>query len=302
MNTPLHHIFNEDFVGQTTNPLSFNEILHLAGQEKSMPIDSATPKILFLGIDIQLDFMDSGALGVPGAKQDIIRLANFLYNNSHLLSKMIVSLDTHEPKQIFHPCWWVDKNDQHPNPFTIIKSTDLTEGKWKALVDPALSKNYVRHLEKANKNLCIWPYHCIQGTTGHALDCQFSNLINFISLAQNIPLTKIQKGQYPHSEMYGIIKPEYSLHDHTNLDLLQEIATYDKIVIAGEAKSHCVLESIRQICEYYFDKPEITRKLYILTDCMSDIPGFEEQSATSYAILTSKYKINLVKSTDNFLE
>ena len=61
-------------------------------------------------------------------------------------------------------------------------------------------------------------------------------------MAQNIPLTKIQKGQYPHSEMYGIIKPEYSLHDHTNLDLLQEIATYDKIVIAGEAKSHCVLE------------------------------------------------------------
>lgn len=101
--------------------------------------------------------------------------------------------------------------------------------------------------------------------------------------------------------MYGIIRPEYSTHDSTNTKLLEKIAEFDKIIIAGEAKSHCVLESIKQICEYYYDKPELTRRIYVLTDCMSDIPGFEEYSQTAYKILVSKYKINLVKSTDNFL-
>ena len=46
--------------------------------------------------------------------------------------------------------------------------------------------------------------------------------------------------------MYGIIRPEYSTHDSTNTKLLEKIAEFDKIIIAGEAKSHCVLESIKQ--------------------------------------------------------
>lgn len=147
-----------------------------------------------LGIDIQTDFMDNGALGVAGAKQDVIRLSQFLYKHMDKLSKIIVSLDTHEVKQIFHPCWWVDIEGNHPTPYTIIKASDLTEGKWRATVDPALSKNYVRHLEKADKQLCIWPYHCINGTVGATLESQFNNIIHFISLAQNIPLTKSIKG------------------------------------------------------------------------------------------------------------
>lgn len=301
MSVPFYHIFDKDSVGQLINPLSLNQILKWAGQAPTAQTEENKPKILFLGIDIQTDFMDNGALGVAGAKQDVIRLSQFLYKHMDKLSKIIVSLDTHEVKQIFHPCWWVDIEGNHPAPYTIIKASDLTEGKWRATVDPALSKNYVRHLEKADKQLCIWPYHCINGTVGATLESQFNNIIHFISLAQNIPLTKINKGQYPLSEMYGIIKPEYSMHDDTNTDLLTEIASFDKIIIAGEAKSHCVLESIRQICEYYFDKLEITRKIYVLTDCMSDIQGFEQYSETRYNILANKYKINLVKSTDNFL-
>lgn len=298
MRTPFYHIFDKDSVGQMINPLPLNQILKWAGQEPPKIIDTHAPKVLFLGIDVQLDFMDNGSLGVPGATKDVERMSQFLYNNADKLSKIIISLDTHEPEQIFHPCWWIDDDGNHPSPFTIIQSTDLTTGKWKATIDPALSKNYVRHLEKANKTLCIWPYHCINGTTGWALDNQFSNVLHFISLAKNIPLIKICKGQNPLSEMYGIIKPEYSLHDNTNFALLEEIAIYDKIIIAGEAKSHCVLESVRQICEHYFDKLNITRKIYVLTDCMSNIPGFEQYSETAYNILANKYKINLVKSTD----
>lgn len=300
MKTPFHHIFDTDSVGQPINPLPLNHLLRWANLEQ-IEHDEFSPKTVFLGIDIQQDFMDNGALGVPGASQDVIRMGQFIYNNIEKISEIIVSLDTHEPAQIFHPYWWEDTAGNHPAPYTIIKLEDLTNGHWHAVTDPALSKHYVRQLEKAGKQLCIWPYHCINGTTGWALENQFSNLIHFMSVAARIPVQKICKGQYPLSEMYGIIRPEYSMHDTTNTKLLEKIASFDKIVIAGEAKSHCVLESIKQICEYYYDKLEITRKIYVLTDCMSDIPGFEQQSQTGYKILASKYKINLVKSTDNFL-
>ena len=302
MRTPFYHIFDDESVGQIINPLPLNQILKWAVSENLPPQDEAEPKVLFLGIDVQMDFMDSGSLGVTGSKQDVINMSKFLYNNIKKISSLMVSVDTHEPMQIFHPCWWIDAEGNHPAPFTIIKPIDLTEGKYKAVKDPALSKNYVRQLEKAGKELCIWPYHCLNGTLGHALENQFSNLIHFVSLAKNIPLKKIQKGQSPLSEMYGIFRPEYSTSNDTNTDLLEEIASFDKIVIAGEAKSHCVLESVKQFCEYFYDKPEITRKLYILTDCMSDIAGYEKKSETAYNILVSKYKINLVKSTDSFLD
>lgn len=301
LKTPFYHIFDDTSVGQAINPLPLNQILKWAVKEDIPPTDETEPNVLFLGIDVQQDFMDSGALGVPGAKQDVITMSKFLYNNIEKISAIMVSLDSHEPLQIFHPCWWADEEGNHPAPYTIIKPIDLTEGKWKAVKDPAISKNYVRQLEKTEKQLCIWPYHCIKGTTGHALDNQFSNIIHFLAAAKNIPLEKIYKGEYPLTEMYGIFRPEYSMSNDTNTELLEKIATFDKIVIAGEAKSHCVLESVKQLCEYYYDKPEVTRKIYVLTDCMSDIPGFEKQSEIGYNILVSKYKINLVKSTDKFL-
>ena len=43
--------------------------------------------------------------------------------------------------------------------------------------------------------------------------------------------------------MYGIIKPEYSMHDDTNTDLLTEIASFDKIIIAGEANPTAYLKA-----------------------------------------------------------
>ena len=243
MKTPFHHIFDTDSVGQIINPLPLNHLLRWANLEQ-IEHDEQCPKTLFLGIDIQQDFMDNGALGVPGAMQDVIRLGQFIYNNIEKISSIIVSLDTHEPAQIFHPYWWMDEAGNHPAPYTVIKPQDLTDGKWRAVIDPALSKHYVRQLEKTGKQLTIWPYHCINGTTGWTLENQFSNIIHFMSVAANIPVEKICKGQNRHSEMYGIIRPEYSTHDSTNTKLLEKIAEFDRIIVAGEAKSHCVLESI----------------------------------------------------------
>jgi nicotinamidase-related amidase len=46
---------------------------------------------------------------------------------------------------------------------------------------------------------------------------------------------------------------------------------HDTVFIAGEAKSHCVLETERQIVEHYANQPDMLRKLYFLKDCTSSV-------------------------------
>lgn len=303
MNTTYSEIIDTNYIGTTENPISLNEILKKANEEHLIPASQNYEKVLFLGIDIQQDFMDNGALGVPGAIQDVLRITKFIYDNMDKISNIAVSLDTHLPHQIFHPCWWIDEDGNHPAPYTVITLADLDTGRWRAVINPQASREYVKHLEQdAKKALCIWTYHCLQGTSGAALENQFSNMVYFHSVAKKTVMQRLVKGQDPLSEMYGIIKPEYDTKGYINLDFLNKLESYDKILIAGEAKSHCVLESIHQILEYYETRPEITKKVYILEDCMSPIPGYEDMTEQTFQIFRSKYQVNLVKSTDNILE
>lgn len=302
MKTKYEEIVNVNAVGKAENPISLNEILKKANDEQLTPSKQNKERVLFIGIDVQRDFMDNGALGVPGAHGDVERMTRFIYNNMDKISNIAVSIDTHTPHQIFHPCWRIDENGNNPAPYTPITLADLDSGKWRAVINPMASRDYVEHLEKdGKKTLCVWSYHCIQGTAGCALENQFSNMIYFHSVAKRYAFQPIVKGQDPLSEMYGIIKPEYDTKGYINIKFLNKIEQYDKIVIAGEAKSHCVMESIKQILEHYETRPEVTKKIYILDDCMSIIPGFEDATAQAFDEFKTKYHVNLVNSTDSIL-
>lgn len=302
MKTKYEEIVNVNAIGKAENPISLNEILKKANDEQLTPSKQNKERALFIGIDVQQDFMDGGALGVPGAHGDVERMTRFIYNSMDKISNIAVSIDTHTPHQIFHPCWWIDENGNNPAPYTAITLADLDSGKWRAVINPRSSRDYVEHLEKdGKKTLVVWSYHCIQGTTGCALENQFSNMIYFHSVAKRYAFQPIVKGQDPLSEMYGIIKPEYDTKGYINIKFLNKIEQYDKIIIAGEAKSHCVMESIKQILEHYETRPEVTKKIYILDDCMSIIPGFEDATAQAFDEFKTKYHVNLVNSTDGIL-
>lgn len=303
MKTPYNEIVNVGSIGShSSNHIPLNDILKKANEEKLQQGSKNKEQVLFLGIDVQNDFMDNGALGVPGAHGDVERMTKFIYNNLDKIAKIAVSIDTHTPHQIFHPCWWVDADGNNPAPYTPITLADLDSGKYMAVIKPKASREYVEHLEKdGKKTLCVWSYHCLQGTTGAALENQFANMVYFHSVAKKEPTIRLVKGQDPLSEMYGIIKPEYDRNGFINIDFLNELEKYDKVVIAGEAKSHCVMESIRQILEYYASKPEVTKKIYILEDCMSSIPGFEDATDKAFTDFKATYHVNIVKSTDNIL-
>jgi nicotinamidase-related amidase len=298
MKTNYSEIVNVNYIGKAENPIALNDILKKANDEQLTPSAQNKEKVLFLGIDVQQDFMENGALGVPNSHGDVERMTQFIYDNMDKISNIAVSIDTHTPHQIFHPCWWIDENGNNPAPFTAITLADLDSGKWRAIINPQASREYVRHLEQdGKKTLVVWTYHCIQGTTGGALENQFSNMIYFHSVAKKSVVQRLVKGQLTTTEFYGIIKPEYDVKGYINLDFLNKLESYDKIIIAGEARDYCVYESCKQMLEYHSSRPDILNKIYILEDCMSSI-GAKADVDKMYVNLQKQYKFNMVKSTE----
>ena len=245
---------------------------------------------LLICVDFQNDFLEEGSLAVLGGKADVERTINFI--NNHKIDKIICSLDTHTKNQIFHKCYWQNSNGENPADYTVITTEDVINEKW---IPTGCTKEYaleyLRHIEeKGKKCLCIWPYHCLIGTTGSSLD---SNLAKVVYEHDNL---FIQKGMDPNTEMYGIIKPEYDT-GYINTELLEEIKNYDEIYVTGEAKSHCVLETIKQIVEYFSKDKNTLEKIVVLQDCMSSIPGFEETTERELNELANR-GIKLKNSTD----
>lgn len=145
MNTKYEEIVNVNAIRKPENPISLNEILKKANDEQLTPLNQNQERVLFLGIDVQQDFMDNGALGVPGAHGDVERMTRFIYKNMDKISNIAVSIDTHTPHQIFHPCWWIDENGNNPKGGTPITLADLDSGKWRAVIHPIESRDYVEH-------------------------------------------------------------------------------------------------------------------------------------------------------------
>lgn len=198
MNTKYTEIVNTNAIGKAENPITLNQLLKRANDEQLIPSRQNRERVLFIGIDVQQDFMEKGALGVPGAHGDVERMTRFIYENMDAISNIAVSIDTHTPHQIFHPCWWIDEQGSNPAPYTTVTLADLDSGKWKAVINPIASRDYVGHLEQdGKKTLCIWPYHCIQGTVGCALENQFANMVYFHSVAKKAIVQRLVKGQDP---------------------------------------------------------------------------------------------------------
>ncbi len=258
-------------------------------------------------IDMQIDFChEKGSLYVPGALGDIQRTIEFIYNNAERITNITCSLDSHLPHQIFHPAWWADENGNHPAPFTLITYDDIKQGKWRPLVAPVQSTNYVKQLEQeAKKQLTIWPYHVMIGSIGNALDPELFTAVLWHSIARKTQPTWLTKGSIPLTEHYSIIQPEVPVPNHPmggkNKPFLDTLAQADVVVIAGEAESHCVLETVEDLVEDFGSQPEALQKIYFLRDCTSPVlhpdVDFHAIAQARFADF-EKQGVNFINSTD----
>jgi nicotinamidase-related amidase len=229
-------------------------------------------------IDPQNDFCDpKGTLFVPGADQDCARLAAFIDapDVPATFDAVTVTLDCHSSYAIFHPAFWRCRDASHPAPFTEITHEAIRAGDF-APVDASLQDYTLRYTEALERGgrykLCIWPPHCLAGTWGHCVDPTLRAALDRWEVRHpGKSVHYVLKGANPLTEHYSAFRPEVSdPADPPSSAFIASLAAADRIYVTGQALSHCVLFTLRDLVREV-DPSHIT----LLADYTSPVTGFD---------------------------
>jgi nicotinamidase-related amidase len=111
--------------------------------------------------------------------------------------------------------------------------------------------------------------------------------IFFHSIARNSQPQFEIKGNNPLTENYSVLSPEIlesfdnSPIAEKNTRLIKQLLDFDKIIIAGQAKSHCVAWTIDDLLtDIKKIDINLAKKVYLLEDCTSPVvvPGVVDYS------------------------
>lgn len=302
-----------------------------AKQHGIQPAAKDKTRICLMAIDVQNTFcipkfeLFVGDRSGTGAVDDSVRLCQFIYHNLGAITAIAPTMDTHTAMQIFHPIFWINDAGEHPTPAaTNIQLEDVEKGVWK--VNPAVihsiagggnylalqkyAHHYVRQLSQEGKYpLTVWPYHSMLGGIGHALVSAVEEAIFFHNIARNSQTMFEIKGGNPLTENYSVLRPEVLADANgrpiaqKNTRFIQKLLDFDAVIIAGQAKSHCVAWTIDDLLtEILAQDPSLARKVYLLEDCTSSVvvPGvvdFTDQANAAFRRFADG-GMHLVKSTD----
>ncbi len=287
-------------------------------------------RICLMAIDVQNTFcipkfeLFVGGRSGTGAVGDNVRLCEFIYRNLGAITAIAPTMDTHTAMQIFHPMFWVNDAGEHPAPAaTAITYNDVLKGVWK--VNPAIAYSlvngnylllqkyalhYVKKLSDEGKYpLTVWPYHSMLGGIGHALVSAVEEAIFFHNIARHSQTLFEIKGGNPLTENYSVLRPEVLEGPdgrpiaQKNTRFIQKLLEFDAVIIAGQAKSHCVAWTIDDLLtEILAQDANLAKKVYLLEDCTSPVvvPGvvdFTPQADAAFQRFADA-GMHLVKSTD----
>lgn len=241
-------------------------------------------RIELMIIDPQNDFCHkNGALFVQGATEDMERLAAFIDRVGSKLYDIHVTLDTHHYMDIAHPGMWTDSSGNAPAPFTIISKKDVENGIWSARNPQfqARQLDYVRHLEDNGRYpLCIWPPHCLIGSWGYCVfEPLFKKLLDWEKKNFSF-IDYVTKGSNLWTEHYSAVMADVAdpkdPSTQLNTNFIQTLQEADIILLAGEARSHCLANTVRDIADNFGaneeEKTKNIKKMVLLQDATSDVP------------------------------
>ncbi len=299
-----------------------------ADEHALRPAGEDSFRLCLLAVDVQNTFcipdfelFVAGRSGT-GAVDDNRRLCEFVYRNLGAVTRIFPSLDTHRAMQIFHAAWLVDEQGNHPDPHTSISHEEVEGGRWRvnAAVAESLGidvryaarhlDHYTRRLAAGGKyDLTIWPYHAMLGGIGHALVSAVEEAVFFHGVARDSQPAFQVKGENPLTEHYSMLGPEVTEGtdgdsiDRKNTELVETLLTFDAVVVAGQAKSHCLAWTIEDLLEGD-DVPgqELAERTYLLEDCTSAvvIPGVVDYTDEADAAFErfAAAGMHVVRSTD----
>ncbi|RJR41766.1 MAG: isochorismatase [Desulfobacteraceae bacterium] len=259
-------------------------------------------RICLMLVDVQNTFclpefeLFVGGRSGSGAVDDNKRLCEFIYRNLGLITEIAPTMDTHHPMQIFHAVALVDENGNHPSPHTQVTKEEAEAGKWRLNpklfpylgMDRERGEAYLRHytekLKEAGKyELTIWPYHALLGSIGHALAPAVDEAVFFHAIARLSPPNFQTKGDNPLTENYSVLGPEVREGPNgkpiasKNQIFIDQLLRFDAVIVAGQAKSHCVAWTIGDLLDELRVRNDmaLASKVYLLEDCTSPVvvPG-----------------------------
>ena len=299
-----------------------------AKQHNLKPASQDKLKISLLLVDVQNTFcipdfeLYVRGISGTGAVDDNRRLCDFIYRNLNVITQICPTMDTHQAMQIFHSIFLVNDKGEHPAPYTLIAVDDIEKGIWK--FNPQLSsslqidetygqeflRHYARQLKAGGKyDLTIWPYHAMLGGIGHALVAAVEEAVFFHSIARLSQPDFQVKGDNPFTENYSVLSPEVLAGPagegiaEKNVGFIRKLLDFDAVIIAGQAKSHCMAWTIEDLLnEIQISDRKLPEKVYLLEDCTSPvvIPGvidYTEQANKAFQKF-SNAGMHVVRSSD----
>jgi len=299
-----------------------------AKQHAVQPAANDPFRICLIAVDVQNTFcipefeLYVGGRSGTGAVDDTRRLCEFIYRNLDSITQIVPTMDTHQAAQIFHSLFLIDERGEHPAPYTLVSADQVERGVWQ--FNPAIAaslgisveygqrhlEHYTRQLKKNGKyDLTIWPYHAMLGGIGHALVSAFEEAVFFHSVARYSQPDFHVKGDESLTEHYSVLGPEVQMDfggkplAPKNDTIFKKLETFDAVIIAGEAKSHCVAWTIADLLDdILVHDHTLAEKVYLLEDGTSAvvIPGaidYTEQADAAFKRFADA-GMHLVRSTD----
>ena len=299
-----------------------------AQQYNIQPAATDEFRITLVAVDVQNTFcipgfeLYVGGRSGTGAVDDNRRLCEFIYRNLGAITQICPTMDTHQAMQIFHAVFLVNDKGDHPAPFSLVSVEDVEKGVWKLnpevcrslQIDEAYGQRYLLHyantLKEGGKyDLTIWPYHAMLGGIGHALVSSVEEAIFFHGTARCGQPNFQVKGANPFTEHYSVLGPEVLEGPdgrpiaQKNTEFIEMLLGLDAVVIAGQAKSHCVAWTIDDLLEGISIRDRtLAEKVYLLEDCTSPVvvPGaidYTDQANAAFEKFADA-GMHVVRSTD----
>ena len=147
------------------------------------------------------------------------------------------------------------------------------------------------------------------GGVGHALVSAVEEALFFHSIARTAQYEMEIKGDKPFTENYSVVGPEVltgpmgeTLGTH-NSKFIEGLQQFDKLIIAGQAKSHCVAWTVSDLLDdINATDPALAKKVYLLEDCSSSVvvPGVVDHTDAANVAYErfAQAGMNVVKSVD----
>mmetsp|Transcript_15741 Transcript_15741/g.15093 ORF Transcript_15741/g.15093 Transcript_15741/m.15093 type:complete len:194 (+) Transcript_15741:357-938(+) len=161
---------------------------------------------------------------------------------------------------------------------------------------------YTKAIEEKNRfTHMIFPEHCLIGSVGHAVVENIHNAIQEWSLLNIRSIEYVMKGQNCLTEMYSAIEAEIPQskdpQTKTNMILIDKLCQADKLIICGQALSHCVRYTLVDILKHW---KKDKKSIHLLKNCCSSVNTEESIISASNFIKEMESEITVCNDSEVF--